>query len=229
MVFMVYRSASLNHSGHTYQYKKPNFCPYCGFGINADASVFSIGNLYWTGFFTCTLESCKKLFFCVYLQQGYELVPIFNHPREIALSVPVELSSLSNRFTSLYMQAYDAEAAGNYDLAACGYRNAVEALLKDFAVKYKSIEPDEALMRKSLQDCIAAYLDGLDESIAAYMVKEFGNAATHWPQVGRAFDFSEQKSYLEAFLQYMTGKIKILNVAAGLPPRYLQEFQKPAK
>ena len=224
---MEYLREAVNFGGETHECDKPNFCPHCGTGIDARiANKAVLGRGYFAVVYQCTVRDCRKFFFSAYFKS--EGLDIFcTHPRVRVPDAASEISALSPRFCDLYGQSAEAEASGNFDLAACGYRNAVEALVKDFAVKHKGAVADAGLMRKPLQDCIADYLDGLDEAVSAYMVKEFGNSAAHYPQLGRPFDFSEQKAYLEAFLQYMAGKLKILGIAERLPQKHLLKFQTP--
>ena len=212
--------------GKQYPYNKPNFCPHCGLAVDAATEFKNIGNYYYAAFYTCTYSECRKMFFCAYLLRGDRMDLLFMYPREPPAGIAPEIRALSARFVDLYAQSFDAEQSGNFDLAACGYRNAVEALVKDYAITHKGVAADENLTQKTLQGCIMDYLDGLDAAIAAFMVKELGNAATHYPQCGEPFDFVEQKVYLELFLQYITGKLKILNVKANLPSKHLQRFEK---
>ena len=220
-------------SQYSYSVQIPSVCPHCGVVVEARAGLSFCGRNVFIAFFTCTVPSCQKISFAVYLEE-FEGARILNflymHPSAHRPEMSAEIKGLSPRCNELYTQAIAAESLGHFDLASCGYRNAIEALVKDYAIKYKGAAADEKLMRKSLQSCIMEYLDGLDEAVSAYMVKEFGNFATHYPQLGTLeFDFSEQRIYLEIFLRYMSDKIKILEIAATLPPKHLQKFSAPAQ
>jgi len=172
------------------------------------------------------------MFFSVYIGVGKDsknlytvLKMLYTYPEPFQSELSEQIRNLSPRCVDLYSQAASAERLGHLDLAACGYRNAIEALVKDYAIKYKDIKADEKLMRKRLQECIADYLDGIDEAVSAYMIKEFGNSATHYPLLGHPFDFQEQREYLEIFMRFMTDKIRIQEVAKRLPAKHTDKFK----
>ena len=225
---MKYTKRFISSGGVNITYEHPNRCPHCGTYIDAHGGLPRDATRgYWIATYRCTMNECRKFFFWAYVRVEDSLLTLYMHPQERIAEISEELEYLSSRFVELYRQAAETEHSGNFDLAACGYRNAVEALVKDYAIRYKSAVADKSLLRKSLQDCIMEYLDGLDEAISAYMVKEFGNTSTHYPQLDEPFDFEELKLYLGLFLQYMTGKIKILTVKENLPQKHLQKFEKP--
>ena len=212
-------------------YQKPACCPHCGNGINADiVQATNAGNKYRMVVFKCNLPSCAKVFACLYAENDpktHDTDFLYMYPHAPMSSVAQVLFDTSARFKTLYRQAERAERAGDTDLAACGYRNAIEALIKDFAHVFKDIPLDEKLKGKSIHSCIADYLQGMDETITAYFVKEHGNSATHYPPVGEPFDFAEQKDFLEAFLSAMTSRIKIQLRARDLSDRVRRKFGLP--
>jgi hypothetical protein len=198
--------------------------------IEAKIEIFSCGHNVFISFLCCPSERCNGAFFCVYLktqEDVNELDFLYMYPPPYQPDLSEHIRNTSPRCVELYNQSAAAERLDHFDLAACGYRNAVEALVKDYAVKYKGAELDEKLMRKPLQACISEYLDGFDETVTSYMVKEFGNAATHYPQLGTPFNFDEQRMYMEMFLQYMSNKIKLHDASKSLPDKLKQKFDSP--
>jgi len=219
------------HGSKSYSFVVPNICPHCGKLVEAKTSLYSVGNDVFVAFLNCPeYGECRKAFFAVYLASADDsnsLQFMYMYPGPYQTELPEHIRNLSPRCVELYNQAKAAENLKHFDLAACGYRNAIEALVKDFAIKYKDAASDEKLLRKPLQNCINEYLDNLDEAVSAYMVKEFGNNATHYPQLEQ-FDFTEQMNYLDIFLSYMSNKIKTHDIAITLPQKHLQKFASPA-
>lgn len=220
------------------EFQKLASCPHCGEIMNTVVeSASNPIDRYRLLFLTCTSIECGKKHACLYSVRNSvisgaktieRLELLYSYPSPVPPEITRELRETSPRFVDLYTQSFIAEQAGCEDVAACGYRNAVEALVKDYAHKYKGIPLDEALTRKPLHKCIIEYLDGLDESVAAYMVKELGNSATHYPPLGEPPDFSEQKAYLEIFLSFMTNAIKTRNLLLILPERLRESLGSPA-
>ena len=142
---------------------------------------------------------------------------------------PIEkrLIETSPRFAELFQQAARAENNGDFDLAASGYRNASEALIKDYAIRYLNVPSNQKLREKSFDSCIREYLSVLEATVSSYVVKELGNTATHYPIHPEAeeFDFDQLKKFLEIFLQQMNTKILTAETALRLPKR-IQETIK---
>lgn len=215
-------------NGVAHGYDKPSACPHCGVTIDAKRrQALSIDD-YRLNTFSCTHPECRKIFAVLYgkVDENRLFPLLWVYPPAGKIKIANELEETSKRFIVLYRQAENAENNEDFDLAACGYRNAVEALVKDYAIMYKGAETDERLMRKSLQDCITDYLDGLDEAVAAFVVKELGNSATHYPIIGEPFDFKKQKAYLTIFLGYMQGKILVQSYAKNIPKKHIDKITR---
>lgn len=80
------------------------------------------------------------------------------------------LASISERFIDMYNQALTSEHNQNYELAAIGYRSALEILVKDYAIQELN-EPEETVSKKSLCDAIAKYLSQPDLVATADVVR----------------------------------------------------------
>lgn len=117
------------------------------------------------------------------------------------------LQSVSPRFVDLYGQALRAEANGDIDIAATGYRNALECLVKDYAIN-ELHEKQETVERKSLFDAISAYLD---EALlkTADVVRILGNDYTHYTQKYQDIEFENLKAYMEIFISLVETKVRI--------------------
>lgn len=124
------------------------------------------------------------------------------------------ISDTSPRFVDAYHQAEKAEIDESYDLSITGYRNALEILIKDYALKVLH-DPTEKIKKMSLSKAISNYFsenEGLLSS--ADVVRFIGNDSTHWD---RPEDYNPEeeikivKSYFEIFLNIIHTQLMIKN------------------
>jgi hypothetical protein len=227
-------NATIEISNYRYTYEKPNACPHCGITMDAKAFLVYTGNTVALIIFQCTREDCRKVFYATYgiSSETKTLVFHYMYPHPQMKDMPDTLLNFSAAFADKCRQAYAAELNGHYELAACGYRNAVEALVKDYAISTGVTEglPGTELTKKSIDACIKEYLPDIDVTVATYFTKEEGNKATHYPPIeGDEFDFSEFKLYFALFVSTMNTKIELRNRRELLPARHLRKFDLPQK
>lgn len=185
------------------EYLKPATCPFCGFGTDAPFiknEIFSFNSHHLLAA-TCQCTSCRKTFFfmCEY-EQSSSYKPIL-YP-EISF-VPYEnqtLSAISERFIDMYNQALQCEFVGNIELAAIGYRSALEILIKDFAINELSQDPSD-VSKKKLCAAIGEYLNQPDLVKTADVIRILGNDYTHYERKYPEHDFTLLKGYMEIFLK----------------------------
>ena len=218
-----------------YKYEMLSVCLHCGRGIAVAPKVVSCGDGVFVMFTKCPLKACRKLSWCAYLFSGAHvpddaeekgergaaiLTMMYAHPEPLPPEIGERVKALSPFFVDMYMQAFRSENAGDFELAACGYRNALEIFIKDYAVAFCGESASEALHRKPLASCIDSYLTGFDETISAFMVKEFGNSAAHYPPLQRdGFDFGSLKTCLAVFIQAAESKLLLFEASKRLPRR----------
>lgn len=190
-------------SNFTGTYQKPATCPFCGFAIDAtvlDRKCFSF-NEHYVITATCKCTSCGKTFF---FASEYQKDNSFSPTTIPAISfTPYEnkrLESISDRFINMYNQALFSESAGNIELAAIGYRAALEILVKDFAINELKENADE-VSRKTLCNAISEYLNQSDLVATADVVRILGNDYTHYQRKYPQHDFDLLKGYMEIFLK----------------------------
>lgn len=84
------------------------------------------------------------------------------------------------RFAELYTQAQHAEAMKLYDIAAIGYRGAIECLIKDYALDF-GLDEKSSIGRMTFDNVIRRYLKD-DELLSntAHAVRLLGNDYAHW-------------------------------------------------
>lgn len=194
-------SAFGNFSGN---YKKPSVCPHCGFGT--DAPLHQKGTFSFNGHYlfiaTCTCTACGKNFFfsCEYNFGKTDYDPIIYPSIAFTPYSNDIFEKISPRFTDMYNQALQSEFHKNIELAAVGYRSALEILIKDYAVNELGLNPEEVSSKK-LCSAIGTYLNQEDLVKTADVVRILGNDYTHYERKYPQHDFELLKGYMEIFLK----------------------------
>lgn len=196
------------------KYNKIHTCPYCGIGTDAiqlnlypmEITNGTIINITYR----CT--SCDKIFHVSYKKTKDEeiFIPYSVFPNFQGKEFSKEIQSVSPRFIKLYNQAYKAEYDTNYELAGCGYRNALEVLIKDYAINILG-EKKEDVVKYKLYKAIELYLKDVDMSNCADVVRILGNDNTHYERDYENIDFDVLKQYLNIFIEMIEVQIKIKN------------------
>lgn len=197
------KSAKVLNSLYNFSYQKPDICPYCGLGTDApikETSFFTFdrGLLLVA---TCQCTACGKIFFfaCHKTEKDFaENVSIYPSLSFTPYENPI-LSKISERFISMYNQSLASEHAGNIELAAIGYRSALEILVKDYAISELG-ENKDRVSGKKLFDAIKDYLKQNELIATADVVRILGNDYTHYERKYPQHDFELLKKYMEIFL-----------------------------
>lgn len=192
-------------------YQKPSICPYCGLYVDATlakTAIFSFNNHSLLAA-TCKCTSCQKTFFfaCEYSKNKNDYVPI-SYPAISFIPYSNEiLEKVSPRFIDMYNQSLLAEFNKNFELAAVGYRSALEFLVKDYAITELGENIDE-VSSKTLCNAIGTYLHQEELIKTADVVRILGNDFTHYQRKYPQHDFELLKKYMVIFIgqieaQYM--------------------------
>lgn len=156
-------------------------------------------------------ECCHKPFYATYTYNPYkaDLLDIYPHLKPATL--PNKVKELSPRFAKLYEQSYTAEQNGSLELAGSGYRNSIEILIKDFAIK-KLQAPEDKVSKMKLYEVIGNYLNevNIDTSVAD-VIRVLGNDYTHYQRHYEDIDFIVVKKYLDIFIQQIETKLLIMD------------------
>ena len=118
----------------------PCYCPICDSrqapAKNA-AYRMLIDDVFSYGFIKLQCNACAKFYLTIYTIdctektcEFYTYIPFNNSVFDDEI-----IARTSQRFIDIYNQALNSEQRGDYDLAAMGCRNALEILIKDFAIK----------------------------------------------------------------------------------------------
>lgn len=179
------------------QYEKPMSCPYCG--VHTDAIATDAQYFYLSGnkralvvAYQCT--RCKKQFLAIYIREDKQLtlntiIPIAENDE-----VHEGLKEVSPEFERIHQQAYRAELRGDIDLAAIGYRTALEVLVKDFAIKVLG-EKEEEVARKKLAQAIEDYSGSVELMSTSDVVRMLSNDYTHYLKKYENISFETLKHY----------------------------------
>ena len=215
---------------------KPNFCPHCGIGIDANCNITPCSDGYYFAIFTCTIGDCAKKFSGFYKiatvdDKNYDLDLLYTYPSQVPPNLGKFIRKYSPEFVRYYQQAFESESLGNIELAACGYRNAIEVMIKDYVFTSGKKTNIEKLHDMSLDKCIELFIEGMDEIVSAYAVKEFGNSSAHYPPLEEQppLDFEEFKKCLAILISRMDEKFMTLDFAKVLPSRFAQKLDLPSQ
>jgi len=98
-------------------------------------------------------------------------VPLASHPEEVA--------AISRQFVEIYGEATIAEERGLKQVAGCGYRKALEFLVKDFCVSEKPDEADD-IKKQRLGDVIQERIADPNIKAMAKRATWLGNDESHY-------------------------------------------------
>lgn len=200
------KSASEYSANYSFSYEKPIICPHCGistdFILSSAAILQSDDSLFLVGIYKCT--DCAEQTLSISarrLDAPDEAKNIFVYPESnVELFDNDNLRALSERFMDIYNQAEMSEFAGSLELAAIGYRSALEVLIKDFAIRELG-KPEDEVIKKNLFDAISCYMPNESLANSADVVRILGNDYTHYKRKYPEHDFALLKNYMEIFLK----------------------------
>lgn len=204
-------------------FDKPMTCPHCGYGTDGvfrDHHIFHYEPGYFVVLcFRCT--HCQKNFFAEYetpnTTSPLNLRFVHLFPDTDIAQPPELLSKLSPRFADLHNQAKTAESKSLIDIAAVGFRAALEVLVKEFAITELN-EPAADVESKSLAAVIGMYLQQADLVKTADVVRILGNDYAHFKKSYPQHDFELLVRYYDIFLNLINTKLMILNPPVSRQP-----------
>ena len=200
-----------------YHIGAPLFCPACGLAIRAIEEEFCFVKELLLAVYKCSGRTeCGELFYALYAigtATGNHYHPnlLYVYPRSYddVMQKFDSVKATSPDFIAAHGQARNAQSTGDFELAACGYRNAAEILVKDYAMRFHNVVADDKLRYMSLNDCINKYLTGESDAVVGHMIRIFGNTAAHYPRIEAPFDFNEFMAYYGIFVSAMIKNVMI--------------------
>ena len=213
---MLYTPITIKHEKYHVKSKISAFCPYCGTCVDPtikDSSQFINYNSTIIVLLTHYIRCCDKLFFSVHEiktdendKRTAEL--LISYPQAMLKKLPESICNISPRFVELHNQCYWAEKNNFFELAGTGYRNAMEVLIKDFAIKELGESSDEAKKLK-LFDAIGKYIPDYRFQNAADVVRIIGNDYTHYERKYDDVEFDYVKIYLDLVIMYVDAQYRL--------------------
>lgn len=203
----------LSDNNFNFPLKKPMCCPYCNAfedGTNIDRKLLTLGNGKYHGVVLYRCTYCRQSYTVIYDIDTLKKKGNFGTFFPIA-SVTYEnklLANLSQKFIDMYNQALRAELKGDIELAAIGFRQALECLVKDYAINELE-KPSEEVSRKKLFAAISEYLGEQDLIKTADVVRILGNDYAHYERKYPEHDFQLLKNYMEIFIRLVETKVMI--------------------
>lgn len=210
------KTEEFNFNGKTarIKYQKPAICPHCGIYIDAPIESsnclsynFSSDNLLIC---VCYCSACYHPFIFASVFKDDIWTPLFTYP-DTYLPAPYSnkhLQDISFRFIELYNQFLMAEHYGLISLAASGMRQALEFLIKDYAI-FVLKEPESKVSDLSLYQCLRAYTGDSELLNTADVVRILGNDFVHYKRHYPQFDYDLLKEYMNIFIGQITTKVMI--------------------
>jgi len=202
--------------------KYPDFCPICNQHQTPNyITAFKQTYDRFQIIFGCPNHDCLSYFIAYYLKgfssSTYELRNL--RPRNFEeLEFENEVFNLSATFCEIYEQAFFAEKRGYQQVAGCGYRKALEFLVKDYCISKNESDAD-AIKKLMLKPVIERYI--ADDTIKACAEKAtwLGNDETHYVRKWEDMDMKDLKELIELTKYWIVQKIKTEN--------YLKKMDKP--
>lgn len=180
-------------------FPKLMLCPHCGNPTDSNYAgkhFFVLNDKTKENFFVLGMKCkiCKNVFVAEYVikNRKVEFINSFPPLKDKQVVIDKVLFECSPRFASLYQQSSKCYAQGLTDLAAMGFRSALECLIKDFAIKYTNA-PENRVAKMSLSDVIIEFLDEKSIVNSADMVRLLGNDYTHFKRKYEEYDVETLK------------------------------------
>ncbi len=206
-------SFALTDGAYNFPLQKPMLCPICGAFQDGTAVSRAIhpgfnGIEIGTIGYRCT--HCAKCYLVVYKVDRKNKNTYFAeyYPQETASYENEILSNVSPQFIESYNQALRAELRGDIELAAIGYRKALERVVKDYAINELGAAPEE-VVGKNLCMAIADYLDEKNLVATADVVRILGNDYAHYQRKYPEHDFTLLKEYMVIFVKMVETRILV--------------------
>lgn len=218
----------------------PDACPSCHRGQAFDNPFhirFARDKVACFGFFQCIFSDCRIPFIgnyvrhrsnraLYYLFSGTQ-VPSYTKPLD---EIPEIIDEISPNYRQIYAQAYQAETEGLELIAGCGYRKALEFLVKDCSIRIlldgtkKSEITDE--QKEAIQNIKSAQLGVVInthlkmpkvQSLAA-RATWLGNDETHYERRIENGDVQIMKSLMRLVIHFIEAEEEAKKLEAEIQP-----------
>lgn len=204
-------------------FNKPQLCPHCG--INTDAPMEKYNMVSYSEadntqlivfIWRCTV--CEKVFVSLHTLNKDVVEYVGTYPQKLSLFNDAQLEEVSPRFIEVYNQALRAELTSDYNLAAIGFRTALEILTKDFAIAYSG-DTKEQIVKLTLCDTIKKYFGESAVFSSANAIRILGNDHTHYERKYPEYDFSWLKECMAIVIALVRAELLKKNPPDSFQPK----------
>ena len=206
-------SFGLSDLNYNFPLRKPMLCPHCGAyqdGILSTRTLFEKQDNYRFGVISYKCTHCAKFYLVTYrIDLSAKIAEFVGfYPTQTVTYENAVLQEYFPRFIDSYNQALRAELRGDIELSAVGYRQALECLIKDYAIQELGMDRAD-VSNKKLVKAIAEYLGESDLAATADVVRILGNDYAHYERRYPEHDFALLKRYMEIFVKLVETKLLI--------------------
>ena len=214
----IYKTKTFALTSYAYlndkKYDKISTCPYCGSGSDPVQTALTPASVTNGTILNCSYRciNCDGTFHVSYKKsnQDEKFTPFCVYPNFRNREFSDKIKAVSPRFVKLFNQASKAEYDNNIDLACTGYRNALEVLIKDYAIQVLH-EDKNSVIGKKLATVVCDYLPNIDMNNCQDIIRILGNKDTHYETDYENSDFAMFKQYLDISIEMIDVQIKLKN------------------
>lgn len=211
----------------------PDHCPICHQGVHVE-QPFEHGLVSQRRakggvlqvLFRCPRTACGVSFLATYksvLQGGTRDTYYFFLERldPRAAQQPVisnSVKEISPSFATIYSQALQAEKSALDQIAGCGYRRALEFLIKDYLIHKNSTDADQ-IKKMFLGSCISTYISDENIKVCAARATWLGNDQTHYERRYELHDINHLKELIDLTQYWMSSELLTQKYKAEIPEK----------
>lgn len=190
------------NTNNPYEVDIPLHCPYCGKSVEFTAKQCHAHSLDNKIFYSYLLyaKCCKKHLIVTYLYEDEKFKFLSMYPNPLPSALPNGLHKISPRFIRLYADSERVYSDNMFELAGSGFRNALEILIKDYAIVELGEDKDK-ISKMDLFTAIDKFLPDPMLKNAADVVRILGNDYTHYERKYEQYDVDLLKTYLDIFIK----------------------------
>jgi hypothetical protein len=183
----------------------PDTCPLCHHGIDPRFKMAYSEEKLSQAIFQCPRDECHRFFIGYYQFAGgvfflRNLEPFSHQFRGFS----DEINIVSHQFTKIYNEAKEAEEKGLMEICGCGYRKALEFLIKDYAILNSSDETErDEIKKKFLSNVIKEHVTDENIKATAELATWIGNDETHYMRRWTQMDVNDLKTLIELTVRWI--------------------------
>lgn len=202
-------------------YSIPKKCPHCNvviLPVATECKKTSYNNDSDLNLLLLKCANCSKNYLVTFLRMKRNGNASFLsiYPSIGGEEISKTIENFSPKFVNIYKQAVTAEQLNHIELAATGYRMALEILSKEFAI-FMNPEKEDQIKSATLNNCLQEYYSDVSLSVAGHVVRILGNDYVHYIQKHPDVGFDEIKYFMNIFLLNIEMRLKIMNPPVPVP------------